>query len=208
MTAAPVPEVAWFRTPAGDAGTLNACYNALDIHVIRGRAEDVALADPGGDWTFARLLTEVGACAGVLRAFGVGIGDQVVIGALPRVTGIVVALAAARVGAVSVYDDPPPADAAMVVASAADGVVLAADGEELPWDIAQRAGRTDPAGCADVPGDAVLSRHGGRSLSVLAALGASDDQKSPPPPGAALVRVGALEMWSFDAPGAPDTLTR
>ena len=59
---APTPEVTWFRAPAGDdAGTLNACYNALDIHVIRGRAEDIALADPGGDWTFARLLTEVAA---------------------------------------------------------------------------------------------------------------------------------------------------
>ena len=108
-------EVAWFRPPAGDAGTLNACYNALDIHVIRGRAEEVALADAAGDWTFARLLTEVAACAGVLRAFGIGLGDRVALGRLPRVSGIVVALAAARVGAVSVYDDPPAADARMVV---------------------------------------------------------------------------------------------
>lgn len=208
MTDASGPEVAWFRTPSGDAGTLNACYNALDIHVIRGRAEDVALPDPDGDWTFARLLTEVGACAGVLRAFGVGIGDQVAVGSLPRVTAIIVALAAARVGAVSTYDAPPPPDAAMVVASGADGVVLAADGEELPWEIAQRAGRTDPAGCADVPGDAVLSRHGELSLSVLSALGASPDQSSPVPPGATLVRIGALEMWSFAAPAAPETLTR
>ncbi len=208
MTAPPVPEIAWFRTPADDAGTLNACYNALDIHVIRGRAEDVALPDPGGDWTFARLLTEVGACAGVLRAFGVGIGDRVAVGALPRVTGVIVALAAARVGAVSTYDDLPAADAAMVVARSADGVVLAADGEELPWDIAQRAGRTDPAGCADVPGDAVLSRRGDQSLSVLAALGAPHEHVTQAPPGAVLVEVGGLMMWSFDAPGAPDTLTR
>lgn len=198
---AALPDVAWFRPPAGDTGTLNACYNALDIHVIRGRAEDVALADRSGDWTFARLLTEVAACAGVLRAFGIGLGDQVAIGPVPRASGIVVALAAARVGAVSVYDDPPAADATMVVGSADDGVVLAADGEELPWDVAQRAGRTDPAGCTDVPGDAVLCRHGGHELSVLAALGASDDEMPPLPAGASLVEVGGLAFWSFDAPG-------
>ena len=197
-----MPEVNWFRAPtAGDPGTLNACYNALDIHVIRGRAEDVALTDPGGDWTFARLLTEVGACAGVLRAFGVGVGDRVAIGRVPRATGVVVALATARVGAVSVYDDPPPADVAMVVSDTAHGVVLTADAEALPWDIARRAGRTDPAGCADVAGDAVLSRHGDHALTVLAALGASDAPKPPLPAGVALVEVGGLEFWSFDDRG-------
>lgn len=188
--------MAWFRAPAhDDAGTLNACYNALDIHVIRGHAEEVALTDPDGDWTFARLLTEVAACAGVLRAFGVGVGDHVALGSVPRATGVVVTLAAARVGAVSGYDDPPAADAAMVVTSAAEGVVLTVDEKDLPWQVALRAGRTDPAACADVPGDAVLSRCGDQSLSVLAALGA--DEQQPPPPGAELVRVGGLEFWSF-----------
>ncbi len=200
------PEVVWFRAPADDAGTLNACYNALDIHVIRGRAEDVALSDPGGDWTFARLLTEVAACAGVLRAFGIDIGDPVSIGPVPRAEGVVVALAVARVGAVGVYDAPPAPGAALVVTSTGGGVVLTADTEELPWVIAQRAGRTDPAGCSDVPGDAVLSRHGDLVLTVLDALRASDDQKSPAPPGATLVQVGGLQVWSFDAPQAPDTL--
>lgn len=195
LTVTSTPEVAWFRAPADDAGTLNACYNALDIHVIRGRADEIALVDPDGDLTFARLLTEVAACAGVLRAFGIGPGDPVAVGPVPRVTGVVVTLAAARVGAVSVYDDPPAPDATMVVGSTADGVVLSADGEELPWDVAQRAGRTDPAGCTDVPGDAVLSRCGDQSLSVLAALGV--DEQQPPPPGAELVRVGGLEFWSF-----------
>lgn len=198
MTVTSTPGVAWFRAPADDAGTLNVCYNALDIHVIRGRAEDVALPDPGGDWTFARLLTEVAACAGVLRAFGIGLGDQVAVGRVPRVTGVVVALAAARVGAVSVYDDPPAPDATMLVSSTEDGVVLSADGEDLPWDVAQRAGRTDPAGCADVPGDAILSRRGDLALTVLGALGAPDHQKPSTPSGLAPVEVGGVEMWSFD----------
>ena len=191
-----VNEVAWFRVPAGDAGTLNACYNALDIHVIRGRADDVALADPEGDLTYARLLTEVAACAGVLRAFGVGVGDDVALGPLPRARGVVAALAAARVGAVSAYDG---AAAAVRVAGGSDSV-FAVDGDDLPWDVALRAGRTDPAGCADVPGDAVLSRHGDVTLSVLAALGASEDRVPPLPDGATLVEVGGLQMWSFGAP--------
>ncbi len=199
LTVATLPEVAWFRPPSDDAGTLNACYNALDIHVIRGRADDVALDDPSGRWTFAHLLTEVAACAGVLRAFGVGLGDVIALGPVPRASGVVVALAAARVGAVSVYDDGPALDAPMVVTATADGVVLAADGQDLPWDVALRAGRTDPAGCTDVPGDAVLSRCGGVDLTVLAALGASQDQLPPTPPGASLVQVGGLQLWSFDA---------
>jgi hypothetical protein len=193
-----VTEVTWFRVPVDDAGTLNACYNALDIHVIRGRADDLALADPGGDWTFARLLTEVAACAGVLRAFGVGIGDEVALGPLPRATGVVVALAVARVGAVSAYDDPAPA--AVRVAAGPDGAVFRVDGDDLPWDVALRAGRTDPAGCADVPGDAILSRSGDVTLPVLTALGASDAQQPPVPDGLALVTVGGLQMWSFEAP--------
>lgn len=191
-------DVAWFRVPADDAGTLNACYNALDIHVIRGRADDVAMVDPDGEMTFARLLTEVAACAGVLQAFGVGLGDQVAVGALPRRAGVVVALAVARVGAVSAYDDP--ADAAVRVHSGPDGVVITVDSEDLPWDVALRAGRTDPAACADVPGDATLSRHGDLTLPVLTALNASDDRLRPLPDGATLVEVGGLAMWSFDGP--------
>ena len=75
--------VSWFRPPAdGDPGTLNACYEALDIHVVRGRADDVAATLDGEQHTFASLLTEVAACAGVLRAFGVGLGDRVVVGEL------------------------------------------------------------------------------------------------------------------------------
>ena len=90
-------------------------------------------------------------------------------------------LAAARVGAVVQYDDSPGATGKVVVRGTSDGVVLSADGEDIPWDVAMRAGRTDPAGCADVPGDAVLSRHGADTLTVLDALGASDDQKPPVP---------------------------
>lgn len=195
--------VTWFRAPSDDhPGTLNACYNALDIHVVRGRADDVAADLDGSGRTFAWLLTEVAACAGVLRAFGVEVGDQVALGSVPQGAGVVAVLAAARVGALVQYDDSAGATGKVVVRGGSDGVAFAVDGEDLPWDVAMRAGRTDPAGCADVPGDAVLSRHGPDTLTVLAALGASDDHDLPVPDGATLVEVGGLRFWSFDAPQA------
>lgn len=193
--------VTWFRAPSdGDPGTLNACYNALDVHVIRGRADDTALSLDGVQRSYARLLTEVAACAGVFRAFGVGPGDQVAVGSLPRETAVVAVLATARVGAVVQHDDSPGAAGKVVLGDTPDGVVLRVDGEDLAWDVAMRAGRTDPAGCADVPGDAVLCRHGDDTLTVLAALGASDGQEPVAPAGATLVEVGGLTFWSFDPP--------
>ena len=196
-------DVPWFRAPSdGDPGTLNACYVALDLPVIRGRADEVALVLDGTDHTFARLLTEVAACAGVLRAFGVEVGDEVALGRLPAETSVVAALAVARVGGVASYDESPSPSAKVRLTATDAGVVLVAGGDEVAWDVAMRAGRTDPAGCADVPGDAVLARRGDQVLPVLAALGASDDQNVPVPPGATLVEVGPLGLWSFDAPEA------
>ena len=198
-----MPDVTWFRAPADDdPGTVNACYNALDIHVVRGRADDVALALGGTDHTFAQLLTEVAACAGVLRAFGIGVGDRLVLGWVPPETAVVVVLAAARVGALVAYDNSAGAHGRVQVAATEGGVAFLVDGEELPWDIAMRAGRTDPAPCADVPGDAVLARHGDDVLTVLAAVGASGDHKPVAPPGATRGGVGGVPVWSFDTPGA------
>ena len=189
--------VNWFRAPAdGDPGTLNACYEALDIHVVRGRADDVALTVDGKDRTYAWLLTEVAACGGVLRAFGVGLGDRVVVAELSPENRVVVPLAVARVGAVAAYDDT--AGAAGKVRVDASG--FSVDADEVPWDVAMRAGRTDPAGCADVPGDAVMATHGDDVLTVLEAVGASDDHPATAPDGATLVEVGGVRLWSFDTP--------
>lgn len=189
--------VNWFRPPAdGDPGTLNACYEALDIHVVRGRADDVAATVDGQHHTFARLLSEVAACAGVLRACGVGLGDRVVVGGLSPQTCLVVPLAVARVGALAAYDDSAGAEGRVRV----DATGFVVEGDELPWDVAMRAGRTDPAGCADVPGDAVLATHGEDRLTVLEAVGASDDDTATAPAGATLVEVGGVRLWSFDTP--------
>ena len=196
-----MPDVTWFRAPADDdPGTVNACYNALDIHVVRGRADDVVLALGGTDHTFAQLLTEVAACAGVLRAFGIGVGDRLVLGWVPPETAVVVVLAAARVGALVAYDNSAGAHGRVQVAATEGGVAFLVDGDELPWDIAMRAGRTDPAPSADVPGDAVLAVHGDDTLTVLDALGVSEDRNPPVPAGASLVEVGGLGLWVFDTP--------
>lgn len=188
--------VNWFKPPAdGDPGTLNACYEALDIHVVRGRADDVAATIEGREMTYARLLTEVAACAGVLNAFGVALGERVVVGELSPEGRVVVPLAVARVGAVAAYDSSPGAEGRVQVGEAG----FAAAGDEVPWDVAMRAGRTDPAGCADVPGDAVMAVHGDDVLTVLEAVGASDDLPAAPA-GASLVEVGGVRFWSFDTP--------
>jgi hypothetical protein len=200
-----MPDLIWFRAPADDdPGTLNACYHALDIHVIRGRADEVALAIDGTERTFAWLLTEVAACAGVLQAFGVGLGDRVVLGSVPPQTAIVVTLAVARVGGVVIHDSSTESSTGSAAGGDANLRVGVVDGEvgfgveseQVPWDVAMRAGRTDPAGIADVPGDAILARHGDDALYVLEALGATTGP-TPTTPGAHLVEVGGVRLWSF-----------
>lgn len=202
----------WFRRPVGPPadGTLNACFNALDRHVVRGHADDTALALGGRAWTYAELLTEVGAFAGVLRAFGTRPGDLVAVTPLPAFEEVVVVLAAARLGAVVEH----ATDLAAHVASArvlvagtdpalATGdvpVVTVDETSELSWSFVMRAGRTDPAACADVPGDALLARAGTHELTVLAALGA--EEPPTPPEGATPTDVGGLRIWSFAREGA------
>ncbi len=86
--------------------TLNTCYNALDRHVVAGRAERTALiydspvTGTQQRFSYAELLERVASFAGALRAFGVEKGDRVVI-YMPMIPEAVVAmLACARIGAV------------------------------------------------------------------------------------------------------------
>ena len=95
------PRYRWFS-----GGRLNTCYNALDRHVVTGRADQPALlydspvTGAKASYTYARLLEDVAAFAGALVLLGVGKGDRVVI-YLPMVPEAVVAmLACARIGAV------------------------------------------------------------------------------------------------------------
>jgi propionyl-CoA synthetase len=87
-------------------GTLNTCYNALDLHVDRGRGKQPALVYDSPvtgavkSFTYRELRDEVARCAGMLRGQGIGKGDRVII-YMPMVPEAVVAmLACARIGAI------------------------------------------------------------------------------------------------------------
>jgi propionyl-CoA synthetase len=87
-------------------GVTNACYNALDLHVERGRGDQPALiydspvTDTRRQYTYSQLLDEVAAFAGVLAGRGVVKGDRVIV-YMPMVPEAVIAmLACARLGAV------------------------------------------------------------------------------------------------------------
>ena len=96
-----LPFYRWFS-----GGVLNTCYNCVDRHVERGRAEQLALvydsplAGTQRKITYRELQALTARCAGALRAMGVAKGDTVVI-YMPMVPEAVIAmLACARIGAV------------------------------------------------------------------------------------------------------------
>src|SRR4029079_12112858 len=87
-------------------GVVNTCYNALDRHVVGGRANQVALIHDSPltssitKFTYAELLDEVKTLAAVMQDFGVTKGDRVIL-YMPLVPEAVMAmLACARIGAV------------------------------------------------------------------------------------------------------------
>jgi propionyl-CoA synthetase len=95
------PFYRWFT-----GGMLNTCYNALDLHIDRGRAKQRALIYDSPvtgtvrAFTYLELRDEVARCAGALARLGIGQGDRVII-YMPMVPEAVIAmLACARIGAV------------------------------------------------------------------------------------------------------------
>ncbi|HRC74011.1 MAG TPA: acetyl-coenzyme A synthetase N-terminal domain-containing protein, partial [Candidatus Competibacter sp.] len=88
------PFYRWFA-----GGELNTCYNALDRHVERGRADQVALiydspvTNTVRQFTFREMLDLVSRFAGALRKLGVNKGDRVII-YMPMVPQAVVAMLA------------------------------------------------------------------------------------------------------------------
>jgi propionyl-CoA synthetase len=112
-------EIDWYRAPAQvlDAanppfyrwfpdGTLNTCFNAVDRHVLGGRADQAALIYDSPvtgtcrTFSYRELQDEVARFAGLLRGLGVAKGDRVII-YLPMIPEALVAmLACARIGAV------------------------------------------------------------------------------------------------------------
>jgi propionyl-CoA synthetase len=112
-------EIDWYRAPTTvlDAasppfyrwfpdGMLNTCFNALDRHVLGGRADQAALIYDSPvtgtcrTFSYRELLEEVARFAGVLRGLGVAQGDRVII-YMPMIPEAATAmLACARIGAV------------------------------------------------------------------------------------------------------------
>jgi propionyl-CoA synthetase len=91
----------WFT-----GGVLNTCYNALDLHVDRGRGKQAALIYDSPvtgtvtTMTYAEFRDEVARVAGALRRQGIARGDRVIV-YMPMVPEAVIAmLACARIGAV------------------------------------------------------------------------------------------------------------
>ena len=131
LDASSAPLYRWFP----DA-RLNTCYNALDRHVITGRADqpalihDSAVTGTSRTYTYAELLDEVARLAGVLQALGAEKGDRVVI-YMPMIAEAVISmLACARIGAVhSVVFGGFSADALRTrIADGEAKVVITADG--------------------------------------------------------------------------------
>ena len=96
-----VPFYEWFA-----GGVTNTCYNALDLHVDSGRADQLALIHDSPvtnsitKYTYRELRDRVAAFAGVLRAQGIEYGDRVVI-YMPMIPEAAMAmLACARIGAI------------------------------------------------------------------------------------------------------------
>jgi propionyl-CoA synthetase len=87
-------------------GKLNTCFNAIDLHIERGRAKQIALVYDSPvtgtiqTFTYAALRDEIARFAGALRRHGIQKGDRVIV-YMPMVPEAIVAmLACARIGAI------------------------------------------------------------------------------------------------------------
>ncbi len=95
------PFYRWFA-----GGQLNTCFNALDLHIERGRGKQLALIYDSPvtgtvrGYTYSAFRDEVALTAGALSRQGIAKGDRVII-YMPMVPEAVIAmLACARIGAI------------------------------------------------------------------------------------------------------------
>ena len=123
------PLYRWFT-----GGRLNTCYNAIDRHVLNGRAEQAAViwdspvTNTKRTLTYRELRDEVARFAGVLRSLGVAQGDRVII-YMPMVPETLIAMyACARIGAVHsvVFGGFAPHELAVRIDDAEPTVVITA----------------------------------------------------------------------------------
>ena len=123
------PLYRWFT-----GGEMNTCFNAIDRHVLNGRAEQAAVIYDSPVTTTVRTITyrelrdEVARFAGVLRSLGVKRGDRVII-YMPMMPETLIGMyACARIGAVHsvVFGGFAPHELAVRIDDAQPTVVLTA----------------------------------------------------------------------------------
>ena len=112
-------------------------HRSLDVHIIAGAADEIALTGADGPMTYAQLLHDSASVAGALREIGVAVGTPVAIDLPSGRRQVLAVLACARLGA-ELADTAP-------FTFAGDPVVLTTPDTEVPWDVLLRAGRVDPA---------------------------------------------------------------
>lgn len=123
------PLYRWFT-----GGQMNTCFNAIDRHVLGGRAEqpaviyDSPVTNTKRIVSYRELQDEVARFAGVLRSLGVGKGDRVIIYMPMTVETLVGMYACARIGAVHsvVFGGFAPHELAVRIDDAQPKVVLTA----------------------------------------------------------------------------------
>jgi propionyl-CoA synthetase len=115
-------------------GELNTCFNAIDRHVLNGRAEQAAVIYDSPvtrtkkTLTYRELRDEVARFAGLLRALGVERGDRVIL-YMPMTPETLIGMyACARIGAVHsvVFGGFAPQELAVRIDDAEPKVVLTA----------------------------------------------------------------------------------
>jgi len=129
LDASKPPFYRWFV-----GGVLNTCYNALDRHIERGRADQLALiydspvTNTVQKFTYSELRHRVAKIAGFLKELGVSKGDTVVI-YMPMIPEALMAmLACARIGAIHsvVFGGFAPRELAIRIDDAKPKIVLSA----------------------------------------------------------------------------------
>jgi hypothetical protein len=116
-------------------------FEALDRHVVAGRADDVAFAGGTRPVTYARLLETSAALAGGLRLLGVTAGTAVDLRLEPGLEQLVAVLAVVRLH-LEVEDGADPR-------IGGDPVRVHLGGDEYEWGTVVKAGANDPAGAAE-----------------------------------------------------------
>lgn len=144
---------------------MNPCFELLDRAVIQGRADEPVTSDP--DVSHARLLEDVGAVGGVLRAVGVEPGHRVSVTPGDDATAVIAALATLRVGAVPTTDPAPVS----VADRAGISHLVWAEDTALDWPGVLSAGRTDPAPAHATPAGDAAAEPDLRGLSLPVSMG-------------------------------------